>query len=79
MPEQTQAAFGHEHSVFDPEAARAGLPPAVEVDAVEELDGLAHRFGEGFFKHKAILGAIVTVDIQLLYQADPLRQHDVRS
>ena len=60
MPEETQAAFGHEHSVFDPEPARAGLPPAVEVGAVEELDGLARRFGERVFKHKAILGVALS-------------------
>jgi hypothetical protein len=41
IPEQAQAAFRHEHPVLDPEPAGAGLPPALEIDTVKELDGSA--------------------------------------
>src|SRR6185436_3589431 len=54
IPQQTHAAFRHEHSVLDPESAWAGLPPAIEINAVEELDRSPRGFGERSLRHEAI-------------------------
>jgi hypothetical protein len=48
--------YRHEHSIVDPEPARAGLLPAIQIHAVEELDRSAGDFGECFLSHEAILG-----------------------